>query len=336
MDLKTIQGGNKLKWDGKRRPFYEIYYIKVVHPQAQWSFWVRYTLLVPKDKTKQATAHVWAIFDHGVSGAVALKKSYALHEMDLLHSERFFQMGDDYLSLEGAHGGISGHRQEIAWHLEFEDPTQSMALYPHPVWYHLPFPKTKFIEPQWTTFLSGTIKANGVTHRLHHVPAHQAHIWGTQYARRWVWGHCNQFKEDPTAVFEGLVAQVPLGPVMSPPLSLFCFRWKDEIHAANQVWKWFTNESSHDLGQWQFTAMASPYQFVGHLTREPARLVGIEYEGPLGERRFCHNTMLAHMQLQVFKRSAKKWQLIQTLHAENTAAFETVEPRADSRVNFVL
>src|SRR3990167_11424075 len=108
MSLNSVSNGNHLFWDGKRSPFYEVYYLKIVDGEKGWSFWARYTLLVPKKEKGKAEASVWGIFSRAdAPGAIALKKTYPLFRIDPFHSERFLQIQENFLSLDSAYGELA-------------------------------------------------------------------------------------------------------------------------------------------------------------------------------------------------------------------------------------
>lgn len=343
--LNSVVGGNLLRWDSRRKPlgaspFYEIYYLKLADPRHRWSFWARYTLLSPKTGGP-GNASLWGIFVRQETPekveCVAIKKTYRLGEVDLVHAERFIDLGGGYLSLDSAKGVLQDSDHRLEWDLRFEDPSTSLCLYPSPLLYKLPFPKTKFLEPRLSTFVSGSIKKDNEEFYLEHHKASQAHVWGTHYALRWAWGNCNDFVEDPTALFEGFTAQVPLvgDKWVSPPLSLFYFVFEGKIYQANGVWKWLKNKSTPSLLEWKFSATCGDTRFDGTLTRELADIVGLEYQGPQGEKRFCHNSMLASLTIQILRSRPKGWVPYKKLTSK-TAAFETLAPEPDPRVRFVL
>lgn len=346
MLVTSVSEGNKLFWKKNKTGFYEVYFFKVADPLGQWSFWGRYTLLAPhlkKATSKEATASVWGIFSKKTASGyenTALKKTYLIDDIDLLHSDRFIQIEDNFLSLDSAYGSLASDTQNIAWDLQFEDPNISQALFPNFFFYALPFPKTKLLAPRWSTYVSGHLVVDHHTYRVEHVPAHQAHLWGSAYAHNWAWGHCNQFNEDSSAVFEGLSAQIPLGTHLSPPFNIFSFVINDEELRANTVFSLFKNKSSYDLHRWQFTATAvsknlGALRLEGVLTRSTEEIIGVEYLGPNDEKRFCHNSSFCSMELSIFAKSKSGWQLYKKL-TSNKAAFETVGPTLEESVSLSL
>lgn len=338
MSLNTVIGGNRLRWDGKKNPFYEIYYLKLANGKEGWSFWARYTLLIPKGEREKAQASLWGIFARLTPepSFIGLKTTHLLSHLDPFHSERFIELKDNFLSIDAAQGLLSDSDHQINWQFQFEDPTRSACLYPHRFLYSSPLPKTKFLEPRLSTYVSGSLKVDHQVLRLDKHRAHQAHIWGTEYAKRWAWGNCNEFEEDPTAVFEGLTAQIALGPLTSPPMVLFYFIFEGEEYRGNRFLQWFSNKSEFHLNEWKFTVICRDTKFDGLIKRDVSQIVGVEYQGPRGEKRYCHNTMMADMELKIFKKEKKEWNFYKTLTSRRTCAFETVEPNPDPHVKFVL
>ncbi len=343
MVLNSVSGGNALRWESQRVPFHEVYYFKTANASEGWSFWARYTLLVPRNAGQEAQAALWGIFfrrtpDHVmrlVPDCVAIKQTRRLQDLDPLHAERFIDLGSGHLSLDGARGLLEDSDHKLTWDLKFEDPNLSLALYRPSLLYSLPFPKTKFVEPRLSTHVSGTVTVDRTVYKVEHAKAHQAHLWGTEYAQRWAWGNCNDFIEDPTAVFEGLSAQIKLGPLTSPWVTLFYFVIDGQEFCANGISRWFKNKSRHDLLEWEFEVLTSGKKITGSIRRPLPDTVGVEYLGPKGEKRYCHSSMLSSIELTIYRREKKYWMLEKTLTSP-ACAFETVEPKQDHRVHFVL
>jgi len=281
MSFDTVTSGNKIRWDGKKNPFYEIYYLKLVDPVQGWSFWARYTLLIPKGAGDQGQASLWAIFtqQNAEPNCIALKKNFPLTKLDPFHSQHFIQLHDNFLSLGGAHGAMEDSDHHIQWNFQFEDPSVSSCLYPYNFLYSFPIPKTKFLEPRLTTKMSGRLVIDGRLFKVEKHPGHQAHIWGTEYAKRWAWANCTGFKEDETAVFEGLTAEIAVGPIGTPPMSLFYFIFEGKHYRANGLRCWFSNKSDYNLGEWRLSAQCLGLKFEGVIKRDFATVVGVEYLG---------------------------------------------------------
>lgn len=333
-----VKQDNRLRWESGQKPFYEIYYLKMVAPDNSWSFWCRYTLLSPKDPNSMGYAALWGIFfrrDLATPTIVALRKKYLLSQIDLFHSERFFDLGDSFLSLDGACGQLADSQHRLAWDFKFEDPTHSAALFYHPILYRLPFPSTKLIEPRASTHLSGYLTVDHQLYKLSGVKSHQAHIWGTRYSPSWFWTHCNQFKEDATAHFEGLSAVAQVASKNLPPIHLFYLYLDGEWLEANTLLHWFSNKASGQLLLWNFRVVVDGYLIEGEVSRQLSDIVAVEYEGPLGEKRYCHNSMLAQLKITISKKQSGEWKVYKILTSD-AAAFETVSSQPESGLHYVL
>ena len=54
MVLTQAEQDNVTRWDGERRGFYEVYYLKVNHIPSGTALWARYTLLAPQETGRSA------------------------------------------------------------------------------------------------------------------------------------------------------------------------------------------------------------------------------------------------------------------------------------------
>ena len=54
MVLTQAERDNVTRWDGERRGFYEVYYLKVNHIPSGTALWARYTLLAPQETSRSA------------------------------------------------------------------------------------------------------------------------------------------------------------------------------------------------------------------------------------------------------------------------------------------
>jgi len=321
----NIHQANALRWQKGPGPHSEVYYLKCCDPQGLWSFWFRYTLLIPENAKEEPTASLWGIFHHQKFGPLAIKKTYSLSETDVFHRDRFIQVGPGSLGIEGCNGLLEENGHRIEWNLHFDDPSLLAALYPHNFLYRGPFPKTKYIAPLWSTRFTGTLSIDDQVLRLDAIPGHQGHTWGTQYASRWAWFHGNSFKEDSEFILEGLIAQIPLGKKLSPPMKLLHFFYNGKRYAANGLIQWFRNKANYTDHELQFDVHADGKRFEGWVRRSPDLTVCVEYTGAWGEKRYCHNTNLADAEVRVYEKKGGQWSLEKTLTAHHAVSFENAE-----------
>lgn len=332
--LSSQEKDNLTRWNGSRKGFYEVYYLKWNDPTRGIAAWLRYTLLSPR--TRPPEASLWGIFFDAKDpkNNLAIKRTFPAAEARIEREIFYFGIGPSAVFDRGARGTLSDEKNRLAWEFKFGEGL-TLRHFPSPL-YATPFPKTKFLAPYLSTRLTGEFTVNDRTFSLENVPAHQAHLWGTQHAASWIWGNCNAFAEDPDFCFEGLSVKVPVGARTAPPMTLLFFYWDGKFYSFNSPFRWFSNKSWNELDRWHFEAGTKDLKFVGDVFSSPEQMVGVRYEDPDGSERFCHNTKVADLRIQVLKKTGSGWACLKTLSAERTCAFEVVEPSLDPRVRLMI
>lgn len=337
MPLSPQERDNLPRWNEKKRGFYEVYYLKWNDLAQGVAVWLRYTLLSPLDKNREPEASVWAIFFDAKNprNNRALKKNYSIREARIEKEIFYFSAGPSAIYENGARGDLTDPRTHMAWEIKFQGEGLSLRHFPPPLYWG-GFPKTKFLAPYLSTRISGEFVVDDRRFRLDQVPAHQAHLWGTEMAPHWIWGNCNTFTEDPEFCFEGLSARIGVAGKLSPPMTLLFFWWRNKLYRFNSPAQWFTNRTENALDRWHFEVSSDNISFVGELFAETDAMAGIRYENPDGSERFCHNTKVADLKIQILQKGKGGWKIEETLTASKSAAFEVVQPTLDRRVKLLI
>jgi len=318
---------NMVQWDGRRRSFYEVYYLRFTLPETERAFWIRYGLLAPRRDLGPPSASVWAIAFDGSdpTSKIAVKETLMADQALIDRDIFYFQVGENAVYNNGARGKIFSGGHELRWDLQFIPNEETQRPYPVSL-YHLPFPKTKFLSPNWSVLLQGEIAVDGKTLRVQAAPGCQAHLWGTQHAERWAWAHCNAFREDPNAVFEALTGQIRWGKKLLRPLTSICLRLGDgRLLRFNRFSQLLFNESRYGLQGWELTAHRGHYRIKASLKNRPEEMVGVTYTDPDGSKLYCYHAEAAGLQVQVFETGRKGDHLLYQLSAPRSAAYEVVE-----------
>ncbi len=318
---------NMVQWDGKRRPYYEVYYLKFQVPEVGRAFWLRYTLLAPRRDLGPASASVWAVaFDTAnPSPPVAVKETWMADQAQIDRDIFFFQAGDSAIYNNGARGRVASGGHELRWDLQFIPNEASERLYPVS-FYHLPVPKTKFLSPNWSVRVMGEVSVDGRKIPVQDAPGCQAHLWGTQHAERWAWTHCNYFKEDPGAVFEALTGQIRIGKKLLRPLTALSLRLGDGRWLRfNRLSQLLFNKSRYDFEGWELEAHRGHYRIKAVLKNRPQEMAGVTYTDPDGAKLYCYHAEGADLNLRVYETGRGSDRLLHELSATHTAAFEVVE-----------
>jgi len=324
---------NLLRWDGSQRGFYEVYFLKFNDRASRTACWLRYTLLSPGPEVGPPRTELWGIFFDAAdpAGHFAVKQSLPIDALRWDGNRFRLSLGDAELRQTGCQGAIDdpgrGHR--LSWELSFDSASEAMFHWPHPKMYELRLPKTKMISPHIDARFSGRLVADGRTIELKDAPGQQTHMWGTQHGLRWCWGHCDAFEEDPEAVWEGLDAQVPIGPWESPHLKLFLLRFQGRWHRFNRPRMLLRNRSQYELGRWNFEAFNDELRLSGTVETELTDLIGVTYQDPDGKLLWCNNSKLATARLEISGSGGRE---LGRLTCHRAAALEFVDRRIAAEV----
>lgn len=326
MSVDEKEQGNLLRWDGRKHGFYEVYYLKFNDQNSRTAAWIRYTLTSPLKKIGEPRCELWGIFFDATEpkNNFAVKQSYPIDRLswDL---ERFrVGIADAGLEMNRCHGSIDDPRRglSMAWDLKFDSETPLFYYYPWKRLYRLPLPKTKVLIPHLDARFSGKLVAGGREIEFKDAPGVQTHLWGAKHNLRWVWGHCNTFREDDTAVFEGADGQIKHGPIDSAHLKMFYVKARGREHYCNALLKWLTNRSKYRLGHWEFEACDKEVRIVGEVKSDFDRFVGVKYQDPDGEDLWCNNTKTASISLKIFDKQGRP---ITELTSKEGCAMELVD-----------
>ncbi|MBM4319573.1 MAG: hypothetical protein FJ125_06360 [Deltaproteobacteria bacterium] len=342
MKPSMAEQDNRPVWDGHRRGHYEVWYLKLNLVEQQLAFWLRYTITAPRQHLGDPVAELWAIaFDGRDPGRhEAYKEGFAPSPASLAdeHDRRILRVGAAELTHDGCRGslGDGGLARGISWELAFAGEGEPLRHFPHEALYRLPLPRTKLCAPRLSMTVQGTIRWRGEEHRFSGVHGHQAHIWGSQHAEEWAWANCTDFPGAPGAVLEALTARIALGPVVSPRLTLAVLRLDGREHRFDAMAGWLTQRSRYDLEGWHLVASQDGSRIEVRIRNRLEQTVGVTYRDPDASTRVCHNSKLADVTVDLFRRSFGLWWHERRLESQGRTAFEVVRRAADPRVRLLL
>jgi hypothetical protein len=342
---------NLLRFDGKQPGFYEVYFVEAQDPECASGLWVRYTLRSPTSGVDPGrsgpVAEVWAMFfdRRDPTRNTALKQTIPFSDANVERARLFFSVAGCQLTHSGCRGQIERDGKRIAWDLSWEERT-TLVHYPFGAMYTGAFPKTKYLSPHFDLRARGFYEANGHRFALQGAPGQQSHIWGTKHAHRWIWAHANTFKEDRDAVFEGLTAQIKLGPISTPQLTLFALRYKGVEYVFNKPRDLLrVNESRLDsnhlpssyypVSRWIVGGGNEQIRFRGELWSDLSHYIGARYTDPDGSGLVCSHSKVANAHLEILVPDGGSWRVADKLTSEG-AALEFVGREPDPRVSILV
>lgn len=305
--LEEKEQGNMMRWDGRRRGFYEVYYMYFNDPRSRTATWIRYTVTSPLKKIGEPRCELWGIFFDITEpkNNFAVKQTYPIDRFSKDPDRFRLGVADAELNMNHCHGSISDSNQSnsLYWDLGLESATPAFPYLSWKPLYALPVPKSKALVVHQDARFTGKLTANGREIDLKGARGQQSHIWGTKHAQRWTWGHCNNFKEDDSAVFEGIDIQIKGGLLEKLHLKMFYLKYRDRIHRFNSLPLLLKNKSSHGLGRWEFEARNNQIRMVGEAKADTQHMVGVTYHDPDGDLLWCNNSKVAALNLQLFDKS---------------------------------
>lgn len=319
---------NVLIWDGKKRGLYEVYYLKWNDFKSKTAYWIRYTLTSPLANVGEPYCELWGMFFDWAdpSKNFAVKSRFPIDVLSWETDRFLVNIDNARLSQNGCHGKISdpktGHA--ITWNLQFDSVGDTYRYFPHQMFYTGKFPKTKVLSPHMDARFKGTINANGRQIQFSDAPGQQTHLWGTKHALRWAWGHCNTFKEDPSALIDGIDAQIKFGPFESPHVKIFYIKALGREFYFNSPVRFFKNQSTWSLGKWDFSVRNDEIIATAKIRCKPDDMIAVTYMDPDGENLWCNNSKVADVTLTLTDPAGKE---LAVLTSDHGCAAEFVDHR---------
>lgn len=316
IDLKK----DSVVWDGKKNGFFEAYYIQCNDPVRGMGWWFRYSILIPKKGCGQPYAALWAVqYDQsGAVGPVAMKQIAPISHFRIQKDRFILYIEEAFLTNSHAMGTIKHGDRALHWDIQWTPSEENFLHFP-PSFYNLPFPRSKVCSPNWASRGGGFIRWNDNEFYLKDALIHVGHVWGTSHSKRWAWCHSHGFDESQKVVFEGLWSPM----VGSLGLSKCWLKIaRDVVEFKNLSMNWQLDDFLKWY-KWKFSGKSERFDIDGEIIVDPSHVAGIIYHDPDGSRRFCYNSKIATIQMDVFRKDSNdRFQL----NAPLSSSFEICLP----------
>lgn len=324
-------------WNGSRyRPgsasgFYESYFQRANHPTRPLAFWIRYTVFCPKGRPQDACGELWAIyFDAERHQITAVKEAVPIAECALSPSHLDVRIGRSTLT-DGRLDGVSRRTvHAIEWQLGYEGGQPPLLLLPQS-WYERGIPKAKALVGTPNARFSGSLLVDGEAVAIDGWTGSQNHNWGSQHTDRYAWGQVAGFDNAPDAFLECSTAQIRLGPILGPPLTLIVLRLDGDEFALNGPLQAVRATGKYQPFEWAFDSRHQHVRISGRIHAPGSAFVGLSYANPPGGSKSCLNTKIAAAEISV----ERAGHTAHTLVTAHRAAFEILTDRTDHGVPIV-
>lgn len=330
---------NQMRWDRSSTGFMEVWYATVNHKASGNGLWLRYTLTAPDPRYGSPFCELWA-FMFAESGPVfAAKQRYPIDQLGPPSGRddgALLRIGNAWLSENHLEGEVADGDRMLTWSLDMTPSNRCFHHIPSRIRGRAEKKVSVVCSPNLHVPFSGSVKMDSEVFEFDEEPGCQSHRWGHAHANTWAWAHCSSFDEGPDALFEAVAAKSTIGLLPSPTLTFVYARLDGEDLVFNEL-KWALRaKSSYEMPTWAFSARNDDWKIVGASRVHPERLVQVTYMDPDSTLRYCANSEVADLALEVYGKKDGRWLHHRSLTASRTAHLEfgQREPFAELPVAF--
>lgn len=302
----------------------ESYFLKLNDPTQNRAFWIKFTLLEPKDKPADTVAEVWGIaFDNASPDKIAaFKETYPVGSVTLARQKLDLQFGESSYQEGATRGKLRGPTGELAWDLQMTSGEPPLIPFPMDWMYTAKIPKSKTKTPYPASRFSGWFSVNGERVEVKNVPGMQGHNWGAEHSHLYAWSHCSAFDgHGDDTFFEGFSSRVKIGPVVTPYLSMGFLSVRGKRYIFND---WTALRSPHitvEDNKWAFTIRGKEYSLRGSIEAPKNKFIALKYYNPNGSLSYCLNSKIAGGVVELLDASGKT---LERLTSSQTIALEVL------------
>jgi hypothetical protein len=317
---------NRMRWDRRSTGFMEVWYATLNHRASGSGIWLRYTLTSPRPNVGPAYCELWAfVFGREGVPSFAAKERFSIDRLGSTNGRddgALVRIADAWLSENHLEGGLSRDGRDLSWSLDFEPADRCFQHLPAPIRKRAEKRVSTVCSPNLSVPFTGAVKVDGEVLELEGDVGCQSHRWGAAHSQSWTWAHCSHFEQGDGAVFEGVAARASLGPVPVPTTTFLYLSYDGADIELNDVRSAFRAKSTYEMPMWSFSAQNDDWKVVGAARVAPDRLLQVRYDDPDGSQRFCANSEIADLAIEIYKRSGKGWTSAGSLTALHTAHLE--------------
>jgi hypothetical protein len=305
----------------------EVWYCTLGHWSTGVGAWLRYTITAPAQGDPYC--ELWGfLFDPDHKRDFAAKDRVAIDRLARPHGRddgAIVRIGDSWLSETHLEGRLERDGNRLAWSLDLEPSGRTFHHLPDLVGRRAERRVSTLCTPNLAVPFSGSISLDDEVFEFDRDKGSQTHRWGRRHALTWAWSHCSSF-EGSDAIFEGLAAKAPLGPIR--PTTTFVFlRYEDEDVAFNDLRWALRAKSRYDMPTWAFTARTDRWKIAGAARASEENLVQVRYDDPDGSQRYCANTEIGDLAIEIYRREGAAWRHHGSLTALRRAHIEFGRPQ---------
>ena len=306
---------------------YESWFMRANHPSKAQAFWIRYTLFIAQDK-RPALGELWAIwFDGERDQVVAVKEEHPLSGCSFSQENMSVRIGDAELDNHRLTGSACHNGHQIRWSLGYQGDSEPLLFLPENL-YASKLPKAKSVVSRPQVQYRGKLTVDGEEMVIDHWPGSENHNWGSQHTDRYAWGQVAAFDNAADAFLECITAQVKLGPLRSPWMSIACLRLGGRNYLFNRLGRAFRASARYQFFDWQLDTDNGQERLSVSISAPARHFTALTYYNPPGGSKTCLNSKLARCEATLTRPGQPALKLV----SAHGAAFEILTERDDHGV----
>ena len=333
MNLNTLQReANFSRYaPGLESGFYESYFLRANHPERPLAFWIRYTLLSPRQKPDETVGELWGIWFDGETGRhAAVKKTVPIKECTFDPGRFSVRIGEAALGPDAFAGRAASGGHHMTWQMEYGGPEAPLFLMP-PSSYERKIPRAKSLVGLPMAVFKGFVAVDDRRFEIDNWVGSQNHNWGPRHTDEYAWGQVAGFDTHPESFLEAASACLRLGPLRTPYVTPVVLRHRGEEFAFNTFFRLCDSRGSFANFVWVFRADTRGVRIDGTISAPRESFVCLAYSNPPGGVKHCLNTKIAACELR-FDDRRQKTRKFEILFTKDRAAFEILTDEKDHGV----
>lgn len=311
MDASLVKIDNVIAWDGVQAPFTEAYTLFLQDPHKDWSLCLRFSFLADSPNSPKLGI-IEAFFQNAAGEKHSFRQEYNLDNHDIVHTDKFVDIGGCYLSLAESMGTLHDGNNSLKWECVFEDPVLSYRPFPD-VFYPFAFPRYKMVYPRFLNFARGQFFINHKKYEFSRIRICQNHSYGKLHSQN-LSVHAVGFEEDSDAAFALFAPRFVTQAGLMPHLPFVIFAMENEVFAHRPIGRFLFDRSLQitNFG-FDFTFFANGYRCMANLSCDPSQNF-ITHDGSV-------LNLFAEMQIEVQKKSRGVWQTYKVLSSSSPVSY---------------
>ena len=302
----------------------EAWYLTLNHRDSGAGVWLRYTITAPMQSAPYCD--VWgAWFDPEGKRNLAARQRFPIDRLSPGNGRddgALVRIGASWLSETHAEGEVPDADRAISWSLDFEPGAKCFQHLPGSLRSRVEKRVSTVCAPNLSVPFVGSVTLDGEIFAFTGERGCQGHRWGRRHAQSWAWAHCSSWEGGEHAVFEGVAARSKIAMVPAPTMTFVYLGYEGQDIEFNDL-KWVLRaKSRYEMPTWAFTAHNDAYKITGAARTSVDRLMQVTYIDPDGLPRYCANSEIGDLALELYRRDGSVWRHAGSLTALHSAHVE--------------